>query len=275
MTGGPLEAAAAKYGPPVAKESWRQGRRLYQRLQPDHRPIGQCPNLQRFQGDRVVMMVGVAPTRSAKQVSTSAFVRAAQQVGEAVFVGLTPTTDFSGTDRVRLKIHDRSDPVSTPQHILEFYPSGFMFLRWGLDVAGGPAGIGPFPISEFIQVLRRVHSVVQLPAYQQLHGRRIGEKRRRLDWRVGASGSLSTPNGSVTVDEFDTPHAGEFKRAERHDLLCQPAGFAPGELTGLKPTAPIEKMIRPIIEDMLANSGFLDPRGAADVIMTDHEADWK
>src|SRR5260221_2854387 len=237
MTGGPFEAAAAKYGPPVAKESWRQGRRLYQRLQPDHGPIGQCPNLQRFQGDRVVMMVGVAPTRSAKRVSTSAFVRAAQQVGEEVFVGLVPTTDFSGTDRVRL-IHDRSDPVSTPQHILEFYPSGFMFLQWGLDVVGGPAGIGPFPISEFIRVLRRVHSVVQLPAYQQLHGRRIGEKRRRLDWRGGGAGFLSTPHRPVIVGEVGTPPAGEVKPGRRPDLVFPPGRFPPGELTRFMLTPP-------------------------------------
>ena len=274
MTGGPIEAAAAKLAAPVAKESWRQSRRLYQRLQPDHGPIGQCPNLQRFHGDRVVLMVGVAPSRSAKYVTTSDFGRASQQIGEAVFVDLARKTDFTGRDRVRLKVQDADDPISTPRHILEFYPSGFMFLQWGLDVSGGPDGIEPFPLSEFIGVLRRVHSVVQLPAYQQLHAKRVGEGRRRLDWRVGVSGSLSTPNGSLYVSEFDTQHAADFERAERHDLLGRPYGFAPRELTGLKPAAPFKDMLRPIIEDLVANSGFVDPHGATEVIMADHKADW-
>jgi len=274
MTGGPIEAAAAKYAGPVAKESWRQGRQLYQRLQPDHGSISQCPNLQRFYGDRVVMLVGVAPTRSAKPVATSNFVRASQQVAEAVFVGLAPKTDYTGRDRVRLKVQFDDDPISTPRHILEFCPTGLMYLQWGLDVAAGPDGIDPFPVSEFIQVLRRVHSVVQLPVYQQLHAKRIGERRRHLDWRVGVSGSISTPTGSLAVDEFDTPQAADFVRAERHDLLGQPAGFAPRELTGVKSAAPFKDMLRPIIEDLVANSGFVDPHGATEVIMMDHEADW-
>jgi hypothetical protein len=76
---GPLEAAAVKVAAPVAKESWKQGRRFLSKLKPDHGPIGQCPNLQRAHGDRVVMLVGVSPSDSPKHLATSDFVRGAHE----------------------------------------------------------------------------------------------------------------------------------------------------------------------------------------------------
>ncbi|SRR5579883_1704052 len=277
MTGGPLEAAAAKYAAPVAKESWKWGRRLYQQLKPDHQAIGQCPNLGRDHYERVVMLVGVAPSRSAKRLKTSDYVHSAHQVADAIFTDMTAKTDYTGRDRVRLLVEDIDGAARSDLHRLEIYPSGFMLLQWGLDLTVRDDTIGPFPVSQFIRVLRRVHSVVQMSAFQDVHARRLGERRRRLDWRIGISCGVSAPNGSghLYVSEFDTPRAADFRRAVRHDLSCPPTGFAPQELMGLKPTAPFATtVLRPVIEDLMANAGCIDPHGSTEAIMTDHEADW-
>ena len=148
-----------------------------------------------------------------------------------------------------------------------------VLAQWGLNVTITPDGIGPLPVSEFIQVLRQVYSVVQLPAYHQLHSKRLGETRRRLDWRVGVSYGVSTGTGTLYVSRFDTPRDGEFKRAVRHDLFCDATGFAPHQLMGLKPAEPFERMLQVVIEDMMANAGITDPQQATEMILADHRSD--
>lgn len=270
---GPFEAAAAKAAAPAVKESRKQLRRLQSRLKADHGPIGQCPNLNRNHSDRVVMLVGVAPSRSAKRVPTSQFVRCAQRVGETL-LGNAATTDWSNKDEVRLIVRDSDNPMRTDQHRLHIYPSGFMLLQWGLKVSITTDAIGPLPMGEFIRVLRKVRAVVQSPIYRELHDQRIGERRRRLDWRVGLTQGVPTGSGTLYVSRFDTPRDSNFRRAVRHDLGCSPAGFAPQRLVGLKPAAPFEDMLQVIIEDMTANAGITDPQQATEMIMADHTSDW-
>lgn len=271
---GPLEAAAVKVAAPVAKESWKQGQRFLQRLRADHGPVHQCPNLQRNHGDRVVMLVGVAPSDSPKHVPTADFIQAAHNLAAVIFTETAARTEWSSKERVRFKVRDSDDPGRSDQHILEIFPSGFMLLQWGLDVETSEGGVGPFPVGEFIRVLRHLHSITRLPVYQQLHAKRPAERRRRLDWRVSATQGLATGKGTFYISEFDTPHAADFKRAERHDLVVYPGGFAPQQLTGVKPNAPFVAMLRAIIEDMTGNAGFIDPREATEVIMADHATDW-
>lgn len=244
---GPFEAAAAKVAAPAAKESWKLATRLSRKLKADHSPISQCPNLNQDHSDRVVMLIGVAPSRSPKPVQASRFVRSAQQVAEAIFAGVPPTTDWSSKEEVRFIIRDSDNPMRSDQHRLQIYPSGFMLLRWGLGVTITADAIGPLPMGEFIQVLGKVHSVVQSPAYRQLHDHRLGEQRRRLDWRVGLTQGVSTGTGQLYVSRFDTPCDGTFKRAVRHDLVCYPAGFAPQQLVGLKPATAFKDMLKVVI----------------------------
>lgn len=274
MTGA-IEATAAKVAAPAAKESWRLVRGFYQRHKPDHGPIGQCPNLNQNHADRLVMHVGVAPSQSPKHTTTAQFVHSAQAVAQAVFPEAEPTTDWSSRERVRFIVpRGPDDAAKSDRHRLEVFPNGFLLLQWGLDVRVGPDDMGPFPVAEFIHVLRRLHTVVRTPAFQKLHTVRRFEGRRRLDWRVGVCHSVSTTNGQLYVDRFDTPRDDAFKRARSHDLACSSAGFAPWQLIGLKPAAPFEAMLRDLIEDMTANAGITNPQQAADMIMEDHRGDW-
>jgi hypothetical protein len=220
------------------------------------------------------MLVGIAPSDSPKHLPTAGFIGAAHELSAAVFGDKTVRTEWSSKERVRFKVRDSDDPSRSDQHILEVYPSGFLLLQWGLDVETREDGVGPFPVGEFIRVLRHLHTVSRLPDYQQLHVRRLTERRRRLDWRVSVSQGLATGKGTFYISEFDTPHAAAFRRAERHDLVVYPGGFAPQQLTGVKPNTPFTVLLRAIIEDMTGNAGFIDPQGATEVIMADHTVDW-
>lgn len=210
-----------------------------------------------------------------KGATAAQFVHSAQVVADAVFPEAASATDWSSRERVRFIVPcGPDDAAKSDRHRLEIFPNGFLLLQWGLDVRVGPDDIGPFPVAEFIHVLRRIHEVVQARACQELNALRRFESRRRLDWRVGVCHSVSTTNGQLSVNRFDTPRDDAFKRARSHDLACSSAGFASQQLRGLKPAAPFEVMLRALIEDMTANAGIINPQQAADMIMEDHRGDW-
>jgi len=270
-----IETAAVKAAVPAAKGLARAWQWLEQRLAADHMPIGRFTT-NYGSAERIILIAAVAPSDTPPALSTSAFVTAAQRVAGLVFEGLSPITDYSGREVVWFKVRDSHDPNVSDQHTLEIYPNGLMLLRWGLvlSLAPEPDNVPPIPMGEFVRVLRRLYDVAHLPEFQQLHGRRRWESKRRLDLAVSLTTTLNTTRGTMQITELDTLQGGGFGRAVRHAINSPLGGYAGMPLKAVKPSVPFEALLREVLDDLAANSGFTDPQGAMEALMRTHEAEW-
>jgi hypothetical protein len=253
-----IEVAAAKSAAPFAKAALPWFKWGWQRLRPDHGPIRGCPNMLTDHRDRFVLTVAVAPSDTAKTLPPRDFVPRAHELANLVLRGRGNDVQHSGSTQVRVAVRDSNDPVVSERHQLVIYPSGLVILHHGLDVAISPDSIGPIPIGELLSVTRHIHEVAQSTEYQSVHQHRQWEKARRLDWRIGLCSSISGTNGPRPWMSFDDPASASFKKGGNAIPYCPPAGYAQDALKGLKSNRPIEPMLRVVVEQLLAEAGYLE-----------------
>ena len=90
-----------------------------------------------------------------------------------------------------------------------------------------------------------------------------------MDWRLGVSPRALDPVGmSFNWLQLDVPGSDSFSRAERIYSDCPQRGYAAEYLTGLKPSQPVEDVLRPFLDEFFAYSGFLDAGTCTDVTLS-------
>ncbi|MFD4530377.1 hypothetical protein ACFWP7_42020 [Streptomyces sp. NPDC058470] len=254
----------------LLRSGWHWGKRT---VQGDHYTIAPCGGMERDYADRFVVRVCVAPTRAVKPIEPVDLAARAQVVAREIFGELPYEVDYSGEGLVRFAVFDDGEFGRFNRHQLEVYGSGLLDLRWGLHMEVVDQVADPLPLAEVAAVIRRVHAVVQGSGYRNLYRKRLSEKRRRHDWRVGVSGSRSTIKGQVVWETLDVPGSDSFARASRRYADCPRIGFAAERLLSRKQgEAPIT-IVQPVVEELLMHAGYLDARESAAAIVAHHQLD--
>lgn len=231
-----------------------------QKTRGDHSAISACYGMDHPYAHRFAARVCAAPSRAVKPLPDGDFPARAQAVALRVLENLQYVADYSGPDLVRFVVKDGVEQRRSQRHLLEVRSSGLIDLRWGLEgtIQGDEAG--PLPLTEVIGVIHRIHRVVQGAEYRNLHQQRVGETRRRVDWRIGITGTVSTDTGQVPWTCLDVLAAGTMDKAENRWPYCPSTGFAASSLQSLKPRGPAGLILRAVLESMFSHAGYLNPR---------------
>ncbi|MFJ3778294.1 hypothetical protein ACIPX0_42105 [Streptomyces sp. NPDC090075] len=254
----------------LLQSGWRWGKRT---VQGDHYTIAPCGGMERDYSDRFVARVCVAPTRVVKPIESVDLAARAQVVAREVFGESPYEVDYAGDEQVRFVVEDDGEFGVFSRHQLDVHGSGLLDLRWGLRMAVVDMVADPLRLAEVAAVIQRLHTVVQGSAYRNLYRKRWSEKRRRHDWRIGVSGSISTIKGQVVWERLDVPGSDSFARASRRYANCPHIGFAAGQLLSRKQDEATIAILRPVLEELLMHAGYLDARQSVAVIVAHHQLD--
>ncbi|MEW2046614.1 hypothetical protein [Streptomyces sp. NPDC005476] len=254
----------------LLQSGWCWGKRT---VEGDHYTIAPCGGMERDYSDRFVVRVCVAPTRAVRPIDPVDLAARAQVVAREVFGEMPYEVDYSGDEQVRFVVKDDGEFGVFSRHQLDVYGSGLLDLRWGLRMAVVDMVADPLPLAEVAAVIRRVHALLHGSAYRNLYRKRWSEKRRRHDWRIGVSGSISTIKGQVVWERLDVPGSDSFARASRRYANCPHIGFAAGRLLSRKQDEAPITILRPVLEELLMHAGYLDARGSVAAIVAHHQLD--
>ncbi|NEA64275.1 hypothetical protein [Streptomyces sp. SID12488] len=244
-----------------------------QTAQGDHTTIAACGGMDRDYSERFVARVCVGPTRAVKPVPSVELAARALRVARRVLGDLPYEVSYSGEDRVRFVVMDDGEFGPFERHHLEVFGSGLLDLRWGLHMAVIDEVADPLPLGEVVAVIRRVHQVTQGSEYRNLYSKRLSEKRRRHDWRIGVTGRMSSAKGQVEWHSLDVPGSDSFARAKNRYAYCPSIGFAADRLLSRKPDEPVQAVVRPVLEELLMHAGYLDVPNSVAAIVAHHQLD--
>ncbi|MCM2417665.1 hypothetical protein [Streptomyces sp. RKAG293] len=245
------------------RAAWGWGR---EKARGDHHAITGAGGMGRGHTGRFVVQVCVAPSRMVKPVPSTAFPARANALAREVFGELPYTVDYSGPIMARFVVKGPPEYVAHQLHQLVVHATGLVDLSWGLTMGVVDEVADPLPVTEVVGVVVRLHGVVQGAVYRNLYRKRRGENRRRLDWRIGVTGTTSTNNGQVGWTRLDIPGSDAFTKAENRWPDCPMNGFAADRLLSRKCTAPTRDVVRPMLEELLLHAGYMDAHACVEVI---------
>jgi hypothetical protein len=209
--------------------------------------------MQNVYGYRFRLRVGIAPSRTASPLPITERAARADAIAALIFRDAKRHVDYAGNELVRIEVRERF------VHQLEVRPTGLIDLHWGLNCIAAEGRNGALPLREVLAVVRHMHHLSKTLSFSGLHQPRWCEPRRRMDWRLGISPRAVDPLGmSFSWAHLDVPGSESFSRAERIYSDCPQHGYAANRLRGLKPSQPVEDLLRPFLEEFFAYSGFLD-----------------
>lgn len=231
------------------------GRWVHQQVRPNHRPIAErrCSPVHTYH--TFCLFVAVAPSDLPPPRAPVDFIGAAHKFVRGGLSDLfTQGADYSGPELVRYR---QSVPhMPSASSIVEVYPTGLVELLW--TVAVPPAT--SLPLCEITELIRRLHQLVQKDEYPGLHRGRRFERWRRVDWRIGvnAAAVAHDNSGSVSWTSVTAPVTLPTDRMRNPRPSCPRNGYAAGPLTSVRRTIRLERLLQPVLEELLSAAGYTD-----------------
>lgn len=210
------------------------------------------------------VVVAAAPSRSIAAGEPKLLGDMARKMASEIPLLGTVSPTGSGIDTVQFE-SERRDVTDYPEVAFEVRSSGLIELVRKVTPVPADDDSGPtLLLLDILRPVRIISDLVMGPSYARLVRPRHRRPRRKVDWYVGLTPHTQTAYGTDHWADLQFPGRKPGDRSTRARPGCPPLGFAASRLRSSRRQQPLERLVTPVVQDLLVESGYLDIEGAVD-----------